>query len=66
MLISITMKYVFILIIVLLFALMPELLTAQPPDFPGEPDQVPIDGGLAVLAAGGAAYAVNKLRSKKD
>lgn len=39
-------------------------LVAQPPPptLPGMPDQAPIDGGLGLLAAGGAAYAWKKLR----
>lgn len=35
-----------------------------PPSLPGMPDQAPIDGGLGLLAAGGAAYAWRKLRRK--
>lgn len=41
-------------------------LFAQPPGLPGAPSQAPIDGGLGLLAAGGAAYAWKKLRSKRD
>lgn len=29
---------------------------------PGDPDGAPIDGGLSVLIAGGAAYGIKKLR----
>lgn len=36
-----------------------------PPIFPSAPAQNPIDGGLAILAAAGGAYAVKKLRDKK-
>lgn len=63
-------KTLFLLIIgsiffgVILF--MPEILYAQiPPPPPNEPTQNPIDGGLAVLAAAGGAYAIKKLRDKK-
>lgn len=49
--------------------IMPELLQGNdpppPPMLPSEPAQNPIDGGLAVLAAAGGAYAVKKLRDKK-
>lgn len=41
-------------------------LIAQPPGLPGAPSQAPIDGGLGLLAAGGAAYAWRKLRRKPD
>ena len=42
-----------------------ELLMAQPPGLPSTPSQAPIDGGLALLAAAGGAYAIKKLRDKK-
>lgn len=34
-----------------------------PPSFPTAPAQVPIDGGLSLLAAAGAAYAARRLRA---
>jgi len=33
---------------------------------PGKPQQTPIDGGLALLAAVGGAYAIKKLRDRKS
>lgn len=53
--------------LVVLFVLAPFAadLIAQPPGLPGAPNQAPIDGGLGLLAAGGAAYAVRKLRSRQ-
>ncbi len=42
------------------------LATPPPPALPSMPDQAPIDGGLGLLAAGGAAYAWRKLRKKQD
>lgn len=45
---------------------MPELLAAQtPPMFPDNPDQVPVDGGLGLLAAAGGAYALRRLQQNK-
>ena len=41
-----------------------ELLMAQP-GLPTNPSQVPIDGGLGLLAATVGAYAIKKLRHKK-
>ncbi len=41
-----------------------ELLAQAPPMLPNAPTQAPIDGGLALLAAAGGAYAWKKLRSK--
>lgn len=35
---------------------------AQPP----APPATPIDGGLGLLLAGGAAYGIKKLKEKKD
>lgn len=56
-----------LLTIVVLFAvalILPDALFAQPPGLPDAPSQAPIDGGLGLLAAGGAAYAWKKLRKK--
>jgi hypothetical protein len=33
---------------------------------PGTPTRVPVDGGLALLAAAGAAYAARRLRTDDD
>ena len=41
----------------------PQLTT---PGLPGNPPQVPIDGGLGFLAVAGGAYAIKKLRDKKN
>ena len=35
------------------------------PGLPTNPSQVPIDGGLGLLAAAGGAYAIKKLRDKR-
>jgi hypothetical protein len=43
-----------------------ELLAQPPPPaLPSMPDQAPIDGGLGLLAASGAAYAWKKLRPRQ-
>ena len=36
------------------------------PVLPGPPSQVPVDGGLALLAAAGAGYAVRRLKKSSD
>ncbi len=60
-----TMKTLITLIIITAIILItPELLSAQP-GLPSAPDQVPIDGGLALLAAAGGGYAIKKLRDRK-
>ena len=46
--------------------ILPDLAWAQPPPPPGKPTQTPIDGGLGLLAAAGGAYAVKKLRDRKN
>ena len=43
-----------------LFAI-PSLVHAQG-DPGGDPDAVPVDGGLSILAAAGVAYSVKKIR----
>ncbi len=59
-------KYLFItfVIIMVVLALNSTLSVAQP-TLPSAPDQAPIDGGLALLAAAGGAYALRKLRNKE-
>jgi hypothetical protein len=54
------------LFLILLVAPFATDLLASPPGLPEAPSQAPIDGGLGLLAAGGAAYAWKKLRSKRD
>mgnify|MGYP001477548106 CR=1 FL=1 len=40
---------------------------AQGPGFDDDVvDEVPIDGGVSALVVAGAAYGINKLRSKKE
>lgn len=55
-----------LLSVVVLFVLAPFAadLIAQPPGLPDAPSQAPIDGGLGLLAAGGAAYAWKKLKKR--
>ena len=38
----------------------------MPPPPPSNPPQIPVDGGLALLAAAGAGYAVRKLKGGDD
>ena len=38
----------------------------QGPGLPGDPPQVPVDGGLSLLALAGAGYAARKLRNRDD
>ncbi len=45
--------------------LLSTVIFAQPGTPGGGGDQVPIDGGLGLLAAAGGAYAIKKLRDKK-
>jgi len=63
------MKYALFLLSVILITTIILMLPAADllaqPGLPGSPSQAPIDGGLSLLAAGGAAYAVKKLRERK-
>ena len=54
--------YVFAAIITIAFFMVPVLAIAQDPG--GGPD-APIDGGLSLLIAAGAAYGVRKYRHNK-
>lgn len=58
--------YFFIAALLLMVCLGVSGLSAQPPGLPSAPSQAPIDGGLSLLAAAGGAYALKKLRSKKE
>ncbi len=60
------MKYLFYSITLCLLVTLPDILLAQPPVLPGNPDQAPIDGGLGILAALGGTYAIKKLREKQQ
>lgn len=52
--------------LIILVLMSVNLGNAQPPGLPStEPSQAPIAGGLGVLAAAGASYALKKLKSKK-
>ena len=55
-----------IVVLIAVALLLPDALFAQPPGLPNAPSQAPIDGGLGLLAAGGAAYAWKKLRHKPN
>jgi hypothetical protein len=63
------MKYAIIFTLILFAVLiLPELAMAQavPPPPPDAPNQTPIVGGLGILAAAGGAYALNKLRKRRE
>lgn len=55
----------FSLMILVLVAVGAQDVIAQPPGLPDAPSQAPIDGGLSLLALGGGAYALKKLRDLK-
>jgi hypothetical protein len=61
-----TLATVCVLLVILTFGAADLIAQPPPPTLPGMPDQAPIDGGLGLLAAGGAAYAWRKLRKKQD
>ena len=51
-------------VLLIAFCFVPSLLFAQG-DPGGDPDVVPVDGGLSILAAAGVAYGVKKIRDYK-
>ena len=56
-----------LIVLVGVLIITPEFVQAQPPPPPpSKPMQNPIDGGLGILAAAGGAYAIKKLRDKKE
>lgn len=59
------MRSFLILVFILIVSVMVgDVVLAQPPGLPATPDQAPIDGGLALLAAAGGGYALKKLRDR--
>jgi hypothetical protein len=55
---------IILLTLITIFALS-TFVSAQP-SLPSGPSQAPIDGGLGFLAAAGGAYALKKLRDRKN
>ena len=58
------------ILVILLVLLLPMFLMAQPVGNPygsgsGDPDAVPIDGGLSLLVAAGVGYGAKKLKERK-
>ncbi|MBO6535161.1 MAG: hypothetical protein JJ966_02990 [Balneolaceae bacterium] len=60
------MKFTTQLIFSLFLVLIMVTLVQAQPGLPSAPSQAPIDGGLSLLAAAGGAYAIKKLRDKKN
>lgn len=59
------MKNLITLFALFILIMLPIIVIAQP-GLPDSPDQTPIDGGLGILAAAGGAYALKKLKEKKE
>ncbi|MCG2590268.1 PID-CTERM protein-sorting domain-containing protein [Rhodohalobacter sulfatireducens] len=58
---------IFISLIIISLIISVDVVYSQtPPPPPSKPAQNPIDGGLILLAGAGGAYAIHKLRDKKD
>jgi len=55
----------FILMITLLITYTPGLLAQMPGNPGGDPDEIPVDGGLGVLIAAGVAYGAKKVYDKR-
>lgn len=56
------MQKIFPVLLLLICILLPALSFAEGPD---DPEDTPIDGGLSLLLAAGAAYGMKKYRSRK-
>jgi|GEM_PF-269565 len=63
---SIMNKYMITAIIVIAILLILSSGAFAQPNFPSQPEQTPIDGGLGILAAAGGAYALKKLKDRKN
>ncbi|MDQ6755746.1 MAG: hypothetical protein M3004_02315 [Bacteroidota bacterium] len=51
-------------VLMIVFICLPSLLHAQGGPG-GDPDAVPVDGGLSILAAAGVAYSVKKIKEHR-
>ena len=52
-------------VVVLLFCLLPQVVTAQPGDPVLFDTDTPIDGGVAILVAVGVAYGIKRFRDER-
>ncbi len=60
------MKKAFLSVFFLLGIAMVGLSQNDPPPFnPGDPSPIPVDGGISILLATGAAYGVKKVRDAR-
>ena len=59
-----TTNLIYLILPSILF-LLPALLHAQP-GFTDDVNDVPVDGGLSLLIAGGVGYGIQKLKTKKS
>lgn len=59
------LQFLFLLVILLAFVMLPMLSIAQPVEPPVEPVDAPIDGGLSILLAAGVGYGVKKMRDAR-
>jgi len=61
---KIIFSFIFLMVCLCVYLVIPEMISAQP-SFPDDPDQIPIDGGLALLSAAGASYAIHKFKNTR-
>ena len=61
---KIIFSFIFLMVCLCVYLVIPEMISAQP-SFPDDPEQIPIDGGLALLTAAGASYAINKFKNTR-
>jgi hypothetical protein len=59
------MKKAFLSVFFLLGIALVGLSDDPPPFNPGDPSPIPVDGGVSILLAGGAAYGVKKFRDAR-
>ena len=59
------MKKAFLSVFFLLGIAMVGLSDDPPPFNPGDPSPIPVDGGISILLATGAAYGVKKVRDAR-
>jgi drug/metabolite transporter (DMT)-like permease len=55
-----------VILLTVLFVIVDLSVAIAQPGLPSNPTQVPVDGGLGLLAAAGGSYAWYKLRQRKS
>ncbi len=57
---------IMIMFIIMIIPTLVSAGTTEPDPVPGDPESVPIDGGLSLLVAAGVGYGAKKMKERKN